>query len=258
MIFPRTKSIILDNDNISRMELLNLIWKNCTEIEILEDCKTIDSAFKAITVNKPHLVFIDVKEKEDIGFELLKMFDEIPFKIIFISDIPDYALEAFRFAATDYLIKPVKKSELVKAVQKAQHDLMLEEYYQSSHVSGNGHEAIIQPSNLIIYHRKGFDVIKLSDIIYCEANTYCTNFYISGGKIICSSRNLKFYEDLLPGSEFMRIHHSFIVNINHVSGYSNHEEILLSENLRCSLSDSHKQAFLHLFRKPENIITRKS
>ncbi|MGM0407716.1 MAG: LytR/AlgR family response regulator transcription factor, partial [Bacteroidota bacterium] len=71
------------------------------------------------------MVFIDVEEKEDIRFELLKMFDIIHFKIIFIADISDYALKAFRFAATDYLIKPVKKIDLVKAVQKVQHELFL-------------------------------------------------------------------------------------------------------------------------------------
>ncbi len=252
MIYLKIKSIILDNDNLSGMKLLSLIVKNCPEIEILENCKTIDTAYKSITVNKPHLVFIDVKEKEDIGFELLKMFDIIDFKIIFISHSPDYALEAFHFAATDYLIKPIKKVELVKAVNKVHCKLMLENFYENTQVSDNRHEVLNQPSNnLIIYHRKGFDVIKLSDIIYCEASTYCTNFYISGGKIICSAKNLKFYEELLPSDQFMRVHHSFIVNIHHVAGYSNHEEIFLSENLRCSLSGSHKHAFLHLFRKPE-------
>ncbi|MGM0407719.1 MAG: LytR/AlgR family response regulator transcription factor [Bacteroidota bacterium] len=252
MIFLRIKSIILDSDNLSRMRLLHLILKNCPEIEILEECKTIDTAYKSITINKPHLVFIDVKESEDIGFELLKMFDIIHFKIIFISDISDYALQAFRFAATDYLIKPVKKIDLVKAVQKVQHELFLESSYQNSQVSDNSQEVPGQSfSNLVIYHRKGFDVVKLSDIIYCEANSYCTNFYISGKKIICSSRNLKYYEELLPSGQFMRVHNSFIVNIQHVEGYSNHEEILLSENLRCSLSGSHKHAFLHLFKKPE-------
>ncbi len=252
MIYLRIKSIILDNDNSSRMKLLKLIVKNCPEIEILEDCKTIDSAYEAISANKPHLVFIDVKGKEDIGFELLKRFDVIDFKIIFISESPDFALEAFHFAATEYLIKPLKKVELVKAVQKVQYELILENSYQNNPTSGKKQVVSNHPSNhLIIYHRKGFDVVKLSDIIYCEANTYCTNFYISGKKIICSSRNLKYYEQLLPSVQFMRVHNSFIVNIKHVVGYSNHEEIFLSENLRCSLSGSHKQAFMHLFRKSE-------
>lgn len=231
---------------------MHILLKNCPEIEVLEECKTIDAAHKSITKNKPHLVFIDVKEKEDIGFELLKMFDDIRFKIIFIADISDYALKAFRFAATDYLLKPVKKVELVKAVQKVQHELMLESSYQNSPISDKMQEVPGKStSNLVIRHRKGFDVIKLSDIIYCEANTYCTNFYISGKKIICSSRNLKYYEESLPSEQFMRVHHSFIVNLKHVAGYSNHEEILLSENLRCSLSGSHKHAFLQLFRKPD-------
>jgi len=251
MIFLKIKGIILDSDNLSRMKLSSLILKNCPEIEILEECTTTDSAYKSIIMNNPHLVFIDVEETEDIGFELLKMFDNIHFKIIFISDITDYALKAFRFAATDYLIKPVKKVELVKAVQKVQHELMLESSYQNSSISDKDKGQEEPSSNLVIYHRKGFDVVKLSDIIYCEANAYCTNFYISGNKTICSSKNLKYYEELLPSEHFMRVHHSFIVNLTHVAGYSNHEEILLSENLRCSLSGSHKHDFLHLFRKPE-------
>ena len=251
MISQKIKSVVLDDNKLSRMVLVHIILKNCPEIEILEECETIDVAYKSITTNKPNLVIIGVEETKDIGFELLKMFDVIHFKIIFISDISDYALKAFRFAATDYLLKPVNKTELVKAAQKVQHELMLENSYQNSQISDKSQEVPGQSnSNLVIHHRKGFDVVKLSDIIYCEANTYCTNFYISGKKIICSSRNLKYFEELLPSGQFMRVHHSFIVNIQHVEGYSNHEEILLSENLRCSLSGSRKHAFLQLFRKP--------
>jgi two-component system, LytTR family, response regulator len=185
-------------------------------------------------------------------FELIDKIDINGLKKIIIASNSDFAAEAFRYTVTDYLIKPVKPKELMEAVKKVQHELLLESSWQDSQLSENRQELPDSASsNLVIHHRKGFDVVKLSDIIYCEANSYCTNFYISGKKIICSSRNLKYFEELLPSRQFMRVHNSFIVNIQHVEGYSNHEEILLSENLRCSLSGSHKHEFLHLFRKPE-------
>ncbi|WP_372947836.1 LytR/AlgR family response regulator transcription factor [Mariniphaga sp.] len=252
MISQKIKSVVLDDNKLSRTILVNGILKNCPEIEIIHECKTIKSALNCIVKHRPDLIFIDIKMSGNHAFDLFNNLEIVGLKKIIISSSSDYAAEAFRYAVTDYLIKPVKTKELMEAVKKVQYELILESAYQDNQFSGKKQE-VPSPatSNLVIYHRKGFDVVKLSDIIYCEASTYCTNFYISGNKTICSSRNLKYYEELLPSGQFMRVHHSFIINIQHVAGYSNHEEIMLSENLRCSLSGSHKHDFLHLFRKPE-------
>lgn len=252
MISQKIKSVVLDDNKLSRTILVNIILKHCPEIEIIDECKTIKSALSCVKKYNLSLIFIDIMLSGNNVFELFDKIGNNELKKIIVAPNSDFAAEAFRYTVTDYLIKPVKPNELKEAVKRVQYELMLENSYQNIQSTDKSQEVPVQStSNLVIHHRKGFDVVKLSDIIYCEANSYCTNFYISGKKIICSSRNLKYYEELLPSVQFMRVHNSFIVNIQHVEGYSNHEEILLSENLRCSLSGSHKHEFLHLFRKPE-------
>lgn len=250
MVSLRINCIILDNDVLSRMIIVKILQKNYPEIEIIEHCQVSESVYTSILENKPQLVIIDVSSIDGVEFKLLEMFELIDFKIIFVASVPDFALQAFQFGASDYLLKPVKEKELRAAVKKVQSEILLESSWKNKQVLPEDENLapVVMPS-FVIFHRKGFDVVKFSDIIYCEANAYCTNFYISGNKTICSSRNLKYYEELLPSSQFMRVHHSYIINIHHVVGYTNHEEILLAENLRCSLSGSHKHSFLQLFRK---------
>lgn len=252
MACQKISGIVLSDNILSRKILVNIILKNCPEIEIVDECKTIKSALRCIKKYHLNLVVLDIMLSGAKVFELIEKIENNGLKKIIVAPNSDFAVEAFRFAATDYLLKPVKVEELKKALKKVQHEILLESSYQDNQYSEQKQEVKRSASlDMVIFHRKGFDVIKLSDIIYCEANTYCTNFYISGKKTIYSSRNLKYYEGLLPSGQFMRVHHSFIINIQHVVGYTNHEEILLSENLRCSLSGSHKHEFMQLFRKGE-------
>jgi two-component system LytT family response regulator len=102
---------------------------------------------------------------------------------------------------------------------------------------------------LVISDLNGFSVIRISDIIYLEADRYCTDLHITGNTKITSSKNLGYYLELLPPEQFMRVHNSYIINIRKVTGYTNQGEILLAENLRCPLSTTHKHQFLKHFRK---------
>ena len=92
------------------------------------------------------------------------------------------------------------------------------------------------------------EILKTSDIIMCEADGYCTRFYLHGNSKLSSSRNLKFYADILPSNVFIRTHNSFVINLNHVKGYSNQEEILLTDGLKCPLSLGNKNHFMNLFK----------
>jgi two-component system LytT family response regulator len=103
--------------------------------------------------------------------------------------------------------------------------------------------------NLVIPDSKGFTVVKTSDIIMCEADGYCTRFYLTENVKISSSRNLKYYEELLPKNIFLRTHHSCLLNLQHVKGYSHQEEILMIDNIKCPLSSGNKHTFISHFKK---------
>jgi two-component system LytT family response regulator len=178
------------------------------------------------------------------------MFSTIPFKVIFITAYSEYAIRAFRFSATDYLMKPVSISELTEAVSKVRRELdTLESFQNISALLENLQSPQTGINKLVIPDNKGFSVIRLSEIIFCQADSYCTIFHLTGNSGLLSSKNLKYYEDLLPPEEFMRVHNSFLVNIRHVTGYTYQGDITMSENRSCPLSIAYKPLFLKLFRK---------
>lgn len=244
------KAIIVDDEKPSREALSNYIRGFCPGVQIVAECNTAKSAFKAISEKQPQLVFLDIEMPKGSGFDLLRMFDTVNFKVIFITAFSVYAVQAFRFSATDFLLKPVKISELVDAVNKVKQELTLSNSFENikallDNLSGNYSFA----GNLVIPDSRGFTVVKISDIILCEADGYCTRFYLTGKTKLSSSRNLKFYEELLPGNMFIRTHHSYIVNLQHVKGYSHQEEILLEDENKCPLSSANKHTFISLFKK---------
>jgi two-component system, LytTR family, response regulator len=244
------RTIIVDDEKPSREVLSNYLREFCPNIQIIAECNSAKTAFKAIKEYQPQLVFLDVEMPKGSGFDLLRMFSSIHFKVIFITAFSNYAFQAFRFSAVDFLLKPLKISELKDAVNKVVHELEVKDSYLSVKALLNNLSNISQPNgNLVISNSKGFTILKTSDIIYCEADGYCTRFYLSGKSKVSSSRNLKFYEELLPANKFIRTHHSCIVNLSHVKGYSHQEEILLTDGLKCPLSSGKKHTFIGIFKK---------
>jgi two-component system, LytTR family, response regulator len=182
------------------------------------------------------------------GFDLLKMFKKINFNVVFITAFSDYAIKAFRVSATDFLLKPVKISELIEAVRKVQQNLE-QRSFQNLAVLLENLEAPSGPiKKLIIPNQKGFIAVNPSDIILCEANGYCTNFYLVGKSKKSSSYHLKYYEEFLPADHFLRVHNSYIINLQHVTSYSSQGEIMLTDDYRCPLSKTHKQVFYQLYK----------
>jgi two-component system LytT family response regulator len=182
------------------------------------------------------------------GFDLLMMFEKIDFKVIFVTAYSEYAVKAFRFSAVDYLLKPVKIDELISAVEKI----------KSLNGQASGIEALSElmknlnkestlPRTLVIPHLKGFDVLKISEIIMCMADGYCTIFFVTGNRKYTSSKNLKHFDEMLEELNIIRVHHSYLVNLNHVVSYSRQGEILLEEGHKAYLGDSYKNYFIKMF-----------
>jgi two-component system LytT family response regulator len=244
------KAIIVDDEKPSREALSNYIREYCPGVEIVAECKSAKAAYKSIMEYEPRLVFLDLEMPRGNGFDLLKMFKTIPFKVIFVTAFSEFAIHAFRFSATDYLMKPIKIGELIEAVDKVKLELnTIDSYHNIITLLENFESPAGETKKLVIPDLKGFSVIRISEIVFCEADGYCTTFHMAGNVKISSSKNLKYYEDLLSVEQFMRVHYSYIINIQHVIGYSHQGEILLSGNLSCPLSAACKTPFMKLFRK---------
>jgi two-component system LytT family response regulator len=183
------------------------------------------------------------------GFDLLKLFKKPDFRVIFVTAYSEYAIRAFRFSAVDYLLKPVKVDELIEAVEKVR-EIVLDgketpdlQTLQENLSPRNG------ISRLVVSDLKGFTVIRTDQIIKCEGEGYCTHFYLTGGKKVTSSKNLKYYEELFDHTQIIRVHHSSLINLDHLEGYTRQGEIVLAEGLKCPLGDKYKQVFMGRFGK---------
>jgi two-component system LytT family response regulator len=239
------RTIIVDDERLSREVLRNYLNEYCPDVEIVSTASSVKTAFRAIRKYNPDFIFLDIEMADGKGFDLLRMFEKVDFKVIFVTAYSEYAVKAFRFSAVDYLLKPVKIDELVSAVDKvrASKNQTPDNLVISTLLKNLGREPEV-PQIFLIPHLKGFEVLKIPEVIMCQADGYCTNIYLTGNRKVVSSKNLKHFNDLLAGNDFIRIHHSFLININHVTGYSRQGEIFLTEENKASLGDSYKNDFI--------------
>ncbi|MEZ4998404.1 MAG: LytTR family DNA-binding domain-containing protein [Bacteroidales bacterium] len=242
------RAVVIDDEKLARDVICNYLAEYCPDVEIVAEASSVKTGYAAIQKTTPDLIFLDVEMPDGQGFDILNMFEKIDFKIVFVTAYSEYAIKAFRFSAVDYLLKPVKIDELVDAVARV----------RSAGPAGINTEIINsllnnlrsnspRQSTLIIPNIKGFEVLRVSEIIMCQADGYCTNFHLSGSRKVVSSKNLKHFDGLLEDQNFLRVHHSYLVNLDHVTGYTRQGEILLSEGLKAFLGDSYKTEFVRRF-----------
>lgn len=237
------KAVVVEDEKPSREALVSYIKEFCPGLEVVSACRTVKEAHRAIVEHEPQIVFLDIELPGGDGFSLLKKFRRIDFCVIFITAWSEYATKAFRFSATDFLLKPVRISELIEAVEKARQYLRYKDFTNLETLLENLENPAEPMHKLIIPNQKGFVAVNLSEIIMCQADGYCTGFYLEGGRKITSSHHLKHFEGLLPSRMFMRVHNSSIINLHHVKGYSNQGEISLSGGHTAPLSRTHREEF---------------
>lgn len=215
------RTIIIEDEEASRETLRNYLTKYCPQVEILTECKNIIEGKEAIDKHHPQLVFLDVEMPFGNAFDLIEQLENIDFKIIFVTAYSNYAMKAINYSASYYILKPIDIEELENAVQKVEEeiekesdsDVQLQTKILLENLQNNTNKKVVLPT------LEGFEVVDMEDILHLEANDNFTNFYLKNGskKVIC--RTLKFYEEVLRDSGFLRIHRSHMVNLNYITSY---------------------------------------
>jgi two-component system LytT family response regulator len=243
----KIKAILIDDEPRGLTSLQKLLEINCPGVAVVGLASSAEEAKEKITELKPQLVFIDIAMPGKTGFDLLKDFDVVNFEIIFVTAHNSYAIQAFHFSAVDYLLKPVDEELLVEAVKRAER--RIEEKTSGQHIETLMHNIGQKDSphkmKLCIPSVKGFQVIDIQDIIYCEASSNYTNIHFTNRPFICASRPIHEYEELLEDSSFARIHKSYVINLEHVKEYMRGEggSILLSNGKELEVSRRKKEDF---------------
>jgi len=231
-------AILVDDEPRGLSSMQKLLQLNCPEVNILATCQDADDALLKIRQLQPQLVFLDVAMPGKNGFDLLRELNSISFEIIFVTAHNSYMLQAFRFSAVDYLLKPVEDDLLSEAVQRAARRIA----DKSGGMQLNTFLHNLQQNGSV----KGIKVIEITDIIYCEASSNYTNFHLTTGVTLCSSRPIFEYETLLEDSSFVRVHKSFLVNLQHIQEYIRGEggSIIMTNNHEVEVSRRKKEAFI--------------
>ncbi|HNW57881.1 MAG TPA: LytTR family transcriptional regulator DNA-binding domain-containing protein [Bacteroidales bacterium] len=212
----KIKTIIIEDEAPAR-ELLRHMLKDRTEIDIICECSDGFCGLKEIKENKPDLIFLDIQMPKLSGFELIEVLDERP-QVIFTTAFDQYAIKAFELNAIDYLLKPFSKNRLDEALNKAI------ERINKKEPKTNPIDALIahKPeeegpiTRIVIRKGSGIKIIPLANISYIGAEDDYVMIYYNEGKAL-KQQTMKYYEDNLPSSSFLRVHRSYIVNLEKIT-----------------------------------------
>lgn len=219
MQVKKIRAILIDDDPENSEVLELMLDRVCLQVEIVAKCNSANAAIEAIQQHQPDLIFLDIEMPVKDGFEVLKVFESALFKVIVVTGHEQYALRAIKYAAIDYVLKPVDMNELVTAIKKVEEDLLrkdsrLETFSKFLAQDQKTIEKIIIPST------KGFRTIALIDIesIKAESGNYCL-FKLTDGSLSLVTKPLSYFEELLPSTDFFRIHRSHIINLSKVVAF---------------------------------------
>lgn len=215
------RTVIVDDEPNNIETLQQLLLKYCPQVELAGTADSVARAREAILESKPDLVFLDIEMPYGNAFELLNSLPVIEFEIIFVTAFGNYAIEAIKFSALDYLLKPVNIKELQAAVQKAAQRIQFKNISQKlDNLYFNLNAA--KPSNqkIALPTLEGLIFVNIRDLVWLEARGSYTCIYLSSQQRIMVSRTLKEFEDVLPEDCFSRIHQSYVINHNYIKKYN--------------------------------------
>jgi len=244
------KAILID-DEAHGLDTLSILLKEyCPEVQILATCRSAKAGIETIEASKPDLVFLDIEMPGMTGLQMLEHFNPIPFAVIFTTSYSQYAIKAIRYSALDYLLKPVNPKELIAAVHRLQSKQKLPEPEQFEMLSGRLQNKVSTFSKIAVPTTEGYELIPADQIMICEAHDNYTHLLLKNKKKVIASRTLKEMEEQLRDfSNFVRVHHSFLVNLNEVTKYVRGEggHLIMSDQSMVAVSRSRKEALLKWF-----------
>lgn len=237
-------AIVIDDESRARSLLRDMLQEACPEVQILADCPDLPHGVKAIHKFKPQLVFLDIEMPGHSGLELMEFFDEaeVQFSVIFTTAYHEYAIQAFKMSAVDYLLKPISSSELAAAVaryKKRQGQSNLPNLLQMTRGVHNSKIAV--PSGSAV------KFIEKESIVYFKADSSYTEIILDDGNTIVVSRTLKNFEDaLLDDPQFFRCQKSYLINLHCVTEYRKADggSIVLKDKYEVSISTDKVAEFL--------------
>ncbi len=235
------KIAIIDDEKNVRIvikKMLHLLFLDC---KIVAEAASIKDALHCISQSKPDIVLLDIELEDGTGFSLLKQLPNLDFKLIFITAFNQYAINAFKVNALDYILKPIEPSELELAINKAKELISSEDLLKKQ----LGNLDNFEHSTIVIKTTEATHFININDILYCKADGSYT-YVFTKNQTIFTSKNLKYFEDLLSNQVFIRTHQSYLVNKTEILSIKD-KTILLKSNTEIPISVRRKAQITSIF-----------
>lgn len=249
--------IIVDDEIQNQVVLERMIDRFCPTVEVRGTASSVREAIQLIEQTNPDIVFLDIEMPEENGFRLLEQISDPNFSVIFTTAHAEYALKAIKYAAMDYLLKPINLTELKTGIEK----VIEKRKSETNNVSDfqtkvqvlqeNRKDNSIDFEKIALPTKDGIAMFSLEDIIWCQAQKGQTLFFMKDGNKVLVSELLKEYEILLPDSKFCRIHKSHIVNLGHVDKYLNGSggSVVMSDGTNLEVAVRRKKEILDRLRR---------
>lgn len=245
-------AIIVDDEPAQQEILSNILQKNFRNYELKAICSDVNSGIEKINLLKPELVFLDVVMPPKTGFDLLNYYKPIPFEVIFTTSYEQYAINAFKVSAVDYLLKPFGVDQLREALQKFEQ--RVNEKNSLLHIETllhNINSNTSSNSRIALPTLTGYVFEEIQNIIRCEADNVYSTFHLADKRQITISKTLKDCEDLLQQYNFIRIHQSHLINMRFVKEYTKGDGgfVKMTDGSVIDVSRRKKEEFLAALKK---------
>ena len=245
------RTLIIDDEPHIRETIYHLLKKFCPQVNIVGEAESVATGVRAIREKVPELILLDIKLKDGTGFDLLNQFENIDFKIIFITAYEEFAIRAFGFSAIDYILKPVNPEKLAAAVARAEQVVQKTFNTQLDTLKENLKNPEASKRKIVLKTMDNIYLLDVQDIIHCESDGNYTVFYNIRGDRIMVSRLIKEYDDLLSDSGFFRVHRSHLINLKHIRRFSRLDGgfVEMSDGTEVPVSSRGRERLMELFDK---------
>jgi len=241
------RTIIVDDEQHCIDRLGGLLAEHSESVHLMGTFKTVEEGINAIKKLQPDLVFLDVQIHDKTGFDLLHQINEINFSVIFTTAYERYAVQAIKFSAVDYLLKPVDADDLKQAVYKLEEKIGKDEiarkmevlFHNLKHAQGVAKRISIPTVN-------GFVFIQVSDILRCQSEINYTTIFLKDKQKLTVAKTLKEFEELLGSYNFFRVHNSHLLNLEFIKSYNKGKggSVTMTDNSEIEVSTRRKDEFL--------------
>jgi len=245
------RTIIIDDEPWAVDVLTMLLKKKCSDdVQVIATSNSPKLGRTLIEDQKPDLVFLDIEMPGMSGIDIVRSFNNPTFRVVFITAFDAYAVEAFRLSATDYLLKPVEADDIVSVIDKIKNDIRKNE--NPTNIQLLNLEKLLMrnaaqtDSKIAIGMADKIVFVAVSDILYCKAEGPYTHVYLVDGKKIVASKTLGEYEQQLSNRQFFRVHHSTLINLNHVKEFQRFDGgyVIMENNEKLEVSHRKRNDFL--------------